>query len=172
MLQENIAPTDLDTPRPADVRIPGWTLAAIPLYLFSGFKTVNLSYYQPSEDTGTWAYFQNIVFDLSILGRFQFVYRHAYFMSGISSGPDQGVWSTAAGAATQFVNANMGRRPASAQEEIQIAVKFCDILNFDYQHAAHNKDLFKAYAESFQNAKAKLQALRPPLDDASLPAQA
>jgi hypothetical protein len=161
VLQENIVPTDLDAQRLANLSIPGWTLGAIPLILFSAFKTVNLSYYRPSEDTDTWAYFQNIVFDLSILGRVQFVYRHTYYLSSISSGPDAGVWSALAGAATQFLNANLGRKPASAKEEIQLAINFCDVLKFDYQHAAHNADLFKAYTDSFQNAKTKLQALRP-----------
>jgi hypothetical protein len=158
VLAENIEPKDLEdqasSPNPIS---PKWIVTAIPLILYSAFKTINLSYYRPTEDTNSWAYFQAIMFDLDLLPRFQFVYRHTYLLSNVTSTVDQGIWSTMAGAARQFLAANLGKTPKTAEEEFELAINFCGILQFNYTHAAHNEDLFKAYATAFATAKTKLE---------------
>lgn len=159
VLAENIEPKDLDDQASSSIAIsPKWIVTAIPLILYSAFKTVNLSYYRPTEDTDSWAYFQNIMFDLNLLPRFQFVYRHTYLLSNVTSTVDEGVWSAMAGAAKQFLAANLGKTPKTAKEEFELAINFCGVLQFNYSRAAHNEDLFKAYATAFENAKTKLIA--------------
>jgi hypothetical protein len=167
VLNEQIVPSDqsaLASYQPVHdyaplVPNPRWLLAAIPMIIYSAFKTVNLSYYRPTVDTGTWSYFQNVVFELDILNRFQITYRHTYLLSNISSSVDSGMWGTLASASSAFLDANLGKPPANAQSQVDLAINFCQLFQFNYSHAAHNADLFKTYNDAFSAAVVKLQLL-------------
>jgi hypothetical protein len=140
---------------------PKWLLTVIPAIIYTAFKSVNLSYYRPTVDTDTWAYFQNVVFQLELVDTFQFTYRHTYLLSNISSPVDHGMWGTLASGSTAFLDANLGAPPANADEEVELAIKLCKLFQFNYTRAAHNADLFKAYNDSFTTAVQKLQVLIP-----------
>ncbi len=171
VLADNIIPQDVNnqimrsvlSPNQLPVN-PRWLLTAIPLILYNAFKTINLSYYRPTEDSDTWSYFQNVVFDMSVLPYFQFTYRHTYLLNNINSTVDSGMWQTLASAATSFLNANLGAPPANAAEQVQLAINFCGLFAFNYNRAAHNADLFQAYNEAFANAAQSLSLLKPPLE--------
>ncbi|MEA2496614.1 MAG: hypothetical protein QOJ29_4525, partial [Thermoleophilaceae bacterium] len=136
-----------------------WLLPAVGWILFNAFKTVNLSYYRPTEDTDTWAYFQNIEFNMTGIPRVGFVYQHTYLLTNVSSTVDTGIWSLMTSAAGAFLDANIGQMPAGADAQVKLAMTFCDVLVFNYEHAAHNADLFKAYTDAFAAAKQRLQLL-------------
>ena len=140
---------------------PRWALQAIPTILYDAFKTINISYYRPTEDTDSWAYFQEIMFDLTAIPRVQFLYHKTYLLTNVTSTVDQGVWGTMASGAKAFLDANLGQMPATADQQIDFVIKFCDIVLFDYHHAAHNADLFETYYNAFLIAKEKYQLLLP-----------
>jgi hypothetical protein len=142
---------------------PRWALAAIPLILYNATKTVNLSYYKPTVDTDTWAYYQNVMFDLNLLPTFQMTYNHTYLLNGISSPVDSGMWGTLASGASAFLDANLGKTPSDATSQVNLAINFCNLFKFNYQRAAHNNDLFKTYNDAFTNASQSLQLLIPHL---------
>ncbi|NBW15232.1 MAG: hypothetical protein EBR82_45285 [Caulobacteraceae bacterium] len=163
VLNENIEP-DL----PAMLAAPDlpninyrWLLTGIPLILVAAIKSVNLSYYRPTTDTDTWSYFQDVMFNLTAIPNVGFTYQHTYLLSNITGPVDAGMWGPLAGAASAFLDANLGAPPANATAQVKLAIDFCNIIQFNYQHAAHNADLFKAYNDAFATAKQKLQLLIP-----------
>ena len=138
-----------------------WLMIGVPLILLNAIKTLNISVYRPTEDTDTWNYFQDVVFDLTILPNCSFTYRHAYLLRNISSGPDAGVWSGFSAGVQGFLQGNLGTLPSDAPTQKQLALDFCKMFSFNYQHAAHNASLFKLYNDTFADAATKIQLLGP-----------
>lgn len=138
-----------------------WLLTGIPLILLNAFKTLNFSVYRPTQDTDTWAYFQDVMFDLNLLGNCSFTYRSAYLLRNISSGADAGIWSGFSAGVQGFLQGNLGTLPKDAPVQKQLAINFCNMFKFNYEHAAHNADLFKLYNDTFADAGTKIQAIRP-----------
>jgi hypothetical protein len=156
---------DTDTPQPTP---PGrkpyeWVYSEIPEALCNAIREINLSYYRPTEDTLTWASFQRVALDLTDISRTQYVFRHAYLLSNIASTADPGIWEETASAARAFLVASLGKAPTDAAEQLKLAADFCEIMNFDYTHAKHNEDLFKAYHDAFEKAAQEIRKL-PPTD--------
>lgn len=139
---------------------PKWLLAGIPLILYGAFKTINISWYKPTVDTDTWAYFQQVMFDLDLLDNVYITFNHTYLLSNISSPVDSGMWGTLAAGATTFLDVNLGQANGTADSQVDLAINFCDQFKFNYKRAAHNNNLFKTYNESFSDAAEKLQLLK------------
>jgi hypothetical protein len=158
-LREEISPSGARLVEPEGAINPEWLRSDIPETLYEAVKEINISYYRPTEDTKTWAYFQSVVLDLTALPLMQFTYRRAYLLRNIESGADPAPWEQLATAARAFLDANLGMAPADAQEQYELAFKLCGVMLINRSVAKHNEDLFKAYHDAFEKAEQKLRYL-------------
>jgi len=138
---------------------PTWLLSSIPEIIYSAIKNIKMSYYCPTEDTDTWNYFQNNAFSIPLTDSVQFVFNNTYLVTNVSSPVDTGMWSTISGAATAFLNLNLGNFPNTTMSQTKLAISYCGVYIVDYERASHNADLWKLYSDSFATAKNKLSNL-------------